>query len=94
MTKLGIAKLVVNLATGVGVSKVTNDIITNNVNVDSTEDKIKVALGSFVIGSMIAEMTSNHVNSRIDSMAKLWQNRKAVKETTDEVLEGTIIDAA
>ena len=90
MTKLGIAKLVINVATGIGVSKVTNDIITNNVNVDSTEDRIKVAVGSLVIGSMIGEMASAHVNAKIDSIAGFWQNRKSVKppvEVTDDLAE-------
>ena len=79
MTKLGIAKLVINVAAGMGVAKVTNDIISNNVTVDSTEDKIKVAVGSIVIGSMIGEMASNHINAQVDAIAGLWQNRKSVK---------------
>lgn len=83
MTKLGIAKLVINVAAGVGVSKVTNDIITNNVTVDSTEDRIKVAIGSFVLASMVADAASDHVNAAIDSIAKLWKNRKASVNPAD-----------
>lgn len=87
MTKLGIAKLVINVAAGLGVSKVTNDIISNNVNVDSTEDRIKVAVGSIVIGSMVSEMASEHVNAKIDAVAKFWQSRKSVKRPPVEVTE-------
>lgn len=92
MTKLGIIKLVINVATGIGVSKVTNDIITNNVDVDNTEDQIKVVVGSIVIGSMVAEAASSHVNTKIDSIAKLWENRKAKK--TPEVVEALTESAA
>ena len=90
MTKLGLAKLVINVATGIGVAKVTNDIISTNVNVESTEDRIKVALGSLVIGSMVGEMASDHVNAKIDAVASFWQNRKSVKtpvEVTGDLAE-------
>lgn len=87
MNKLAIAKLVVNLAAGVGVSKVTHDIISNNVNVDSTEDKIKVAVGSLVLGSMVADLASSYVNTRVDLVARVWQNRKSVKDTTEEIVD-------
>jgi hypothetical protein len=83
MTKLDVVKLVINVAAGIGVSKVTNDVITNNVNVDSTGDQIKVAIGSVVIGSMIGEMASDHVNRRIDKIASIWQNRKTVKPSAE-----------
>lgn len=92
MTKLGIAKLVINVAAGMGVAKVTNDIISNNVNVESTEDKIKVALGSLVIGSMVGEMASDHINAKVDAISKLWQTRKSVKPPV-EVTE-SLTDAA
>lgn len=94
MTKLAIAKFVINLAAGVGVSKVTNDIISNNVTVNSTEDRIKVAIGSVVLGSMISDMASEHVSKSIDQMARLWKNRKHVTDTTDEVVDGIIVEAA
>jgi hypothetical protein len=76
MTKLGIAKLVINIAAGLGVSKITNDIITTNTTVNDNGDKIKVAIGSLVIGSMVGEMASDHVNAKIDAVANLWQSRK------------------
>jgi hypothetical protein len=92
MTKLGIVKLVINVAVGIGVSKVTNDVISNNVNVESTEDQIKVAIGSVVIGSMIAERASDHVNAKIDTITKIWTDRKATK--TIEIVEVVTDNAA
>jgi hypothetical protein len=90
MSKLAIAKLAINVVTGVGVSKVVNDIIKNNVSIITNGDRIKVAVGSLVIGSMVAEAASNHVESGINKMAKHWKDRKATKEDTKEITEETI----
>lgn len=94
MTKLDIVKSVATVASSLAVGKVTHDVIANNVSVDSTEDKIKVAVGTFVIGGMIAQAASHHVHASIDDMAKIWRNRKTVKKSTDEVVEGVIANAA
>ena len=81
MTKLAVAKLVINVAAGMGVSKVVNDVISNNTNIESTEDQIKVAIGSVVIGSMIAERASEHVNAKVDAIHAIWTNRKDKPDT-------------
>lgn len=73
---LPIAKLAVNLISSVGVSKVVNDIIRNNTNVATTADAVKVAAGSLVLGSMIADHASKHVNDRVDSAVAWYQSRK------------------
>lgn len=90
MTKLDIVKSVAQFATCVGVGKVTHDVIKNNVNIDSTEDRIKVAVGSFVLGGMLADVAVRHVHTMIDDTVTNWKNRKVAKNATEE----TIIDAA
>jgi hypothetical protein len=79
MTKLEIAKLAINVAAGLGVAKVTNDIITMNTTADTNGDKVKVAIGSIVIGSIVSDVASNHINAKINAIANYWQNRKIVK---------------
>jgi len=83
MTKLGIAKLVINVAAGMGVAKVTDDFIKSNTTVESTEDRIKVAIGSIVLGSMVSQAASNHVNAKVDTIVNFWQNRKSVKPSVE-----------
>lgn len=83
MTKLEIAKLAINIAAGLGVSKVTNDIISNNVNVDSTEDKVKVVIGSAVIGMVVGDMAKDNINGKIDAVVRFWQNRKSIKPSIE-----------
>lgn len=88
MSKLAFVKLAADVVTGVGVSKIVHDIISNNVTIISNGDRIKVAVGSMVIGSMIAEAASSHVHAKIDKAAEFWQNRKADrKPTAKEILE-------
>lgn len=87
MSKLAFVKLAADVVTGVGVSKIVHDIISNNVTIISNGDRIKVAVGSMVIGSMIAEAASSHVHAKIDKAAEFWQNRKATKNTTEETTE-------
>jgi hypothetical protein len=82
--KFAIAKLVINFAAGAGVSKVVNDIITNNTTVETTTDAAKVWAGSVVIGSMVAEAGSKHVNAKVDAVEAWWENRKAAKTATEE----------
>jgi hypothetical protein len=71
-----ITRLAVHIVSSIGVSKVVNDIIKNNTNVVTTADAIKVTAGSLVIGSMVAEKASRHVNDRVDSVFAWYQSRK------------------
>jgi hypothetical protein len=82
--KLAITKLVVNVAAGMGVSKVVNDIITNNTTIETTADAVKVWAGSVVIGSMVADAGSKHVNAKIDSVANWYEARKEAKNDKNE----------
>jgi hypothetical protein len=81
--KFQIAKLVINVTAGMGVSKVVHDIITNNTTVESTADAAKVWAGSCVIGSMVADAASDHVNAKVDAVANWLEKRKAEKATAE-----------
>jgi hypothetical protein len=72
-----ITKLAAHLICAAGVSKVINDVITNNTTVMSSADAVRVATGSIVLGSLVAEHASKHVNNRIDAAAVWFANRKA-----------------
>jgi hypothetical protein len=74
---LPLAKLAVHLVASLGVSKVINDVVINNTNVATTTDAVKVAAGSIVIGSMIAEHASKHVNDRMNAVIAWNEKRKA-----------------
>lgn len=77
-----IAKLAVNIITVAGVSKVIGDVIKNNVNVETTADAVKIWTGTFVIGAMVAEVASKHLNNQMDLVSNWYQGRKT--ETNEE----------
>ena len=72
-----LVKLGVHVVASIGVSKVVKDVIMNNTNVMSTADGVKVIVGSLVLGSMVAEHASNHVNRQFDKAYDWYQRREA-----------------
>jgi hypothetical protein len=82
--KLTYAKVAVKFVAGAGVSKVVNDIISTNTVADDTTDKVKIAVGSLVLGSMIADAASNHVERRMNKVAD-WLNSRRTEESTEVV---------
>jgi hypothetical protein len=80
---LPVAKLAVHLTASLSVTKVISDIIRNNTNVETTSDAVKVAVGSLVLGSMIVEQASNHVNRQWDNFYA-WNERRKEEQANKE----------
>lgn len=82
--KIKLATSAATLVAGLGVSKVTKDIIKTNTVVDSPQDQIKVLVGSIVIGSMVASVAKEHVETTIkearENIAKIKIKIAAAKE--------------
>lgn len=83
LDKLSLAKMAVNVTAGAGVSKVVNDVIRNNTTVETLPDAVKVTIGSVVIGSMIADAGSKHVNAKLDAVVNWWEERKQNADETE-----------
>lgn len=75
--KVALARLAVHLVGAAGVSKVVNDIISNNTSIETTADAVKVWAGAIVIGSMVAEQAQKHVDTRMNQAQTWWEARKA-----------------
>ena len=78
-TYLPQAKLAAQLVAGLGVSKIVNDIVRNNVPVVTTVQLITVKTGGFVLGSMLCEQSSNHIE-RIANDLVTWSEDEANTE--------------
>jgi hypothetical protein len=65
--KIALAKFATRIATGFSVAKVVNDMIRNNTTVESTTDNVMVFIGSAVIGSVVSDVTSPHVDAKFDA---------------------------
>jgi hypothetical protein len=78
--KIQIAKAVVKIVAGLGVSKITRDIIANNVNVENTWDQIQVISGTLVVTGMVAQKTGPYIDSSVDNIADWFENRVQQEE--------------
>jgi hypothetical protein len=80
---------VANIVGSLGVAKVANDIIKQNTVVNTTFDAIRVWSGSIVIGSIVADVASTHVNEKLDSAAAWLESRQgaAAKEKAQRMAE-------
>lgn len=83
MTKLSIAKAAIQFAVGSSVTKVTHDVIVNNVDIENTQDQIQVLIGAATIGSMVSMHAKSHVDAKVDKIVELWNERKSNSASTD-----------
>ena len=73
MTNLQIVKGAVHIAGMLGVQKVVSDVIRNNAIVMSTTDKVLTTAGSLVIGSMVGQQASKHLNEVLTSIVDKFE---------------------
>jgi len=78
---LPVVKLGVSVLAGIPVSKITNDIIKNNVTIITKIDRIKVVSGSVVIGAMISQSLSRTTDAFVDTVVTFKNRNKNVEET-------------
>lgn len=81
MTKLDLTKLVAQIIVGSGTGTIVGSIIRNNVSIETTTDKVKVASASIVIGAMAGDATCQYTNDKIDAAAAWWNARKDKKNS-------------
>lgn len=85
MQKIELLKSAVKFVIGVGVSKIVNDIIENNVDTEHTYQKVSVKVASVGIGGAVATAAGNYTDRQIDDIVELVQKIKNRKnETTTE----------
>lgn len=79
------AKAGVQIVAGIGVSKIVADIVTNNVPAVTTAQKVVVRTGSFVLGSMLWEQSTHHIERQTEELVQLyrkWQDKNTDTEVT------------
>lgn len=84
VNKTAIARGIINLIAGAGVSKITNDVITNNTEVETTMDQILVGVGSIVFGMITADAGSRAVTAKFDAISNAWRKSPTDEEATTE----------
>ena len=74
--QIALIKLATNVVASASVWKVVNDVIRSHVTIENTADVVKVWTGSLIIGSMVADQASKHVNTQFDKGLAWLENRK------------------
>lgn len=77
MPKLHYIKLAAQFVIGASVSKVINDVITNNTDPETTIDQIEITVGSAALGWMVSDMAKEWTDTKIDTVAEKIEEIKA-----------------
>lgn len=81
---LPVAKMVAGVVSGLGVSKIVNDIVRNNVVIATPLQGITVKVGGFVLGSMLWEQSTKHIDRATDDTVAMIEKLKKSKDTSSE----------
>ena len=73
--QLPLIKVAAQVVSGLGVSKIVSDIVRNNVVIQTTAQAVTVKAGAFVLGSMLVEQSSNHIDRTVTDIAA-WFEKK------------------
>lgn len=74
--QISLLKISVNIVSSASVWKIVSDVIRHNVAIETTADAVKVWTGSLILGSMVADQASTHVNNQLDRGLEWLENRK------------------
>ena len=78
MDKIEIAKNVVKIVSGLGVTRIVGSIVANQAHVSTLPQKICVVVASGVIGSMAADAMGEYTDEKIDDVVTWYhQNVKS-----------------
>lgn len=83
MTKIKLAKGVVNFVVGMGTSKIVADIIRNNTDPKNIVDNVSMFSAALVIGSMAADATREYTDTKIDELVTWWDEHIKSPQTQD-----------
>lgn len=73
-TKLGIAKGVVSLVVGSGISSIVVGVAKNNTSPEKVHQKVAIVSGAFVVGAVLADKAKEYTDQQIDDIAD-WYNK-------------------
>ena len=69
MDKLDIVKKVCGVVVGAGTGILVREVLSNNTSPKNWHETARVAVGSFVIGSIVAEAAKRWTDQQIDKIA-------------------------
>lgn len=73
MKKIEILKKAVTTVVGIGTAKIVREIIKNNVNTETTFQRVSVTAASAAIGGAVSDLTKQYTDHQIDEIVALYQ---------------------
>jgi hypothetical protein len=83
MNAIDILKKTVKVVVAAGTAKIVNDFIKNNVDTESTLNKVTVTTASVAIGGAVGEITGNYTDHQIDELFDLFKKIKNGKNAPE-----------
>lgn len=83
MKKIAIAKKIISTIVGLGTAQIVKQIIENNVETDTTYQKVTVGTASVAIGYAVSDYTSEYTDTKIEEIVDLWQKHVVNRTKTD-----------
>jgi hypothetical protein len=80
MDKIKLAKGIASLVVGSSSGYVVAQVIKNNTDPETVIDKIKLVSGTFVLGSMVSDLSKDYTDTKIDELVAWYQKSKFSKK--------------
>lgn len=77
INKIDLTKNIVNAVVGLGVWRLVDGIIENNVETDSKTDKVVAKSTAIVIAAIAKEKTKTYTDRKIDELVAGWNELKS-----------------
>lgn len=85
MIPLPAVQLGVQFVAGLGVSKILGDVVKNNVVIMTKTQAVTVKVGTFVLGSMLVDQSSKHIEAYANQIADAFKKKDEEKTDLKEV---------
>ncbi len=76
MNNVQLAKTITTTVVRLGTGNIICSIVRNNTTPTNAFDKISIPAGSFVLGSIVADVAKVHTERIIDDVVTAWRKAK------------------
>lgn len=86
-SQIQMVRVGINVVASASVWKIVQDVVKSHVVVEKPVDVVKVWTGSLIIGSMVADAASKHVNEKFDAVLD-WADARGNADKPDVPANG------
>lgn len=82
MTNFAVVKLAARVVAILSVSKVTTDIIKNNVTATNSVEAFQIFTGSLILSTMMVDYSLRYLEKTLTAIKENWENEKDRPQTS------------